>query len=112
MGSSESLGGFQELVMLSVLRLGDDAYGATIQRDLEKNAKRSVSISTIYVTMARLEKKKLVESWLADPTPVRGGRSKRFYKLSRAGLRALRDSRQANERMWKSVKTHPLLRSP
>ena len=107
MTTTESLGGFQQLVMLAVLHLADDAYGATIQRELEGRARRSVSIATVYVTMERLEKKGLVTSWLAEPTPVRGGRSKRFYKLTKTGARALRDSRDELNRMWQDLETHP-----
>ena len=57
--------------------------------------------------MERLEKKGLVTSWLAEPTPVRGGRSKRFYKLTKTGARALRDSRDELNRMWQDLETHP-----
>ncbi len=111
MTTQDSLGGFQQLVMLAVLRLDDEAYGARIQRDLEETAGRSVSISTVYVTMERLERKGLIDSWLADPTPVRGGKSKRFYKLSKTGLPALRESRDELDRMWEGLETHHELKS-
>ncbi len=111
MTTQDSLGGFQQLVMLAVLRLGDRAYGALIQRELEETAGRGVSISTVYVTMERLERKGLIDSWLTDPTPVRGGKSKRFYKLSRTGLRALRESRDELDRMWEGLETHQELKS-
>ena len=107
----DSLGGFQQLVMLAVLRMGDEAYGARIQRELEETAGRSVSISTVYVTMERLERKGLIDSWLADPTPVRGGKSKRFYKLTDTGLQALRESRDELDRMWQGLETHQELKS-
>jgi PadR family transcriptional regulator len=101
--SHEILGGFQQLVMLAVLRLGDDAYGARVQQELEETAGRSVSISTVYVTLERLERKGHVSSWLADPTPVRGGRSKRYYALTPDGLAALNEARDALARMWAGV---------
>ncbi len=107
MSSSESLGGFQQLVMLAALRLGDEAYGARIQDELESTAGRSVSISTVYVTMERLEKKGLVESWLGEPTPVRGGRAKRFYKLTEDGVQVLREARDELFRMWSGLEKHP-----
>ena len=108
---TDSLGGFQQLVMVAVLRLGEGAYGSEIQSELENTAGRSVSIATVYVTMERLQKKGLVDSWLADPTPVRGGRAKRFYKLTEAGVRALHDSREELSRMWEGVDADPKVRS-
>ena len=111
MTTQGSLGGFQQLVMLAVLRLSDEAHGARIQRQLEETAGRSVSISTVYVTMERLERKGLIDSWLADPTPVRGGKSKRFYKLTETGLHALWQSRDELDRMWEGLETHQELRS-
>lgn len=111
MTQQDSLGGFQQLVMLAVLRLGDEAYGAVIQRELEETAGRCVSISTVYVTMERLERKGLIDSWLADPTPVRGGKSKRFYKLTKTGQVALRGSRDELGRMWEGLEAHQELTS-
>ncbi len=107
MSSPESLGGFQQLVMLAALRLGDDAYGARIQEELEGTAGRSVSISTVYVTMERLEKKGLVRSWLGEPTPVRGGRAKRYYELTDDGIDAVRLARDEFARMWSGLDSHP-----
>lgn len=107
MTTQEALGGFQQLVLLAVLRLGDDAYGAEIQRDIEETAGRSVSISTIYVTLERLQKRGLVSSWMGEPTRVRGGRSKRFYELTEDGREALHTARRQLERMWRGVETRP-----
>lgn len=97
------LGGFQQLVMLAVLRLGEAAYGAKIQRELEETAGRRVSISTVYVTLDRLDRKGLVRSWLADPTPVRGGKAKRYYGVTDEGVRALEGARDELLRMWDGV---------
>ena len=101
------LGGFQQIVMLAVLRLGEDAYGTRIQQELESTAGRSVAISTIYVTMDRLSRRGFVQSWLADPTPVRGGKAKRYYRLTPDGLRALHASRLELDKMWDGVETKP-----
>lgn len=109
--SHDILGGFQQLVMLAVLRLGDNAYGAQIQLELDETAGRSVSISTVYVTMERLERKGLVASRLADPTPVRGGRSKRFYQLTDQGVLALQEARDALDKMWDGLEASPRLGS-
>ena len=96
---------FEQLVLLSVLRLGEDAYGGTIRQDLERTAGRAVSGATIYVALSRLERRGLVRSWMADPTPVRGGKSKRFYALEAAGIEALRHAKATLERMWQGVGT-------
>lgn len=100
---------FEQLLMLAVLRLGDGAYGAAIRRDLAATAKRSVSIATIYVALTRLEKHRLVRSWMSDPTPVRGGRSKRHYQVTPAGIKALQEARVRLEEMWAGVaaELHP-----
>jgi DNA-binding PadR family transcriptional regulator len=103
--SQDSLGGLQQLAMLAVLKLGDDAYGATVQQELEHTAGRSVAISTVYVTMERLERKGLVSSYLGEPTPVRGGRAKRRYALTADGVAALNASREEMERMWRAVES-------
>ena len=111
MPTDEVLGAFRQLAMLAVLRLGAEAYGATVQRELEERAGRSVAISTIYVTMERLERKALVRSWLADPTPVRGGKAKRYYALTGSGVAALREARAAIDAMWSGLELDAGLRS-
>lgn len=94
---------FEQLVLLSVLRLGGDAHGATIRRDLEETAHRPVSIPTIYVALSRLEQRGFVRSWMSDPTPVRGGKSKKHYELESEGVAALKSAKATLERMWEGV---------
>lgn len=98
-----SLGDLQQLVMLAVARLGGDAYGAAIQRELEEVGGRSVSVSTVYVTLVRLEKQGLVASRRGDPDPVRGGRPKRFFRLTPEGSAALLELRDSFARMWRGL---------
>jgi DNA-binding PadR family transcriptional regulator len=105
MSNDESLQALQQLVMLSILQLGEEAYGAAIQQELEERAGRSVTIPTIYVSLSRLERRGLVESWLGDPTPVRGGRAKRFYRVTDEGRDALQAARAELERMWTGLDT-------
>ena len=95
---------FEQLVMLAVLQLGEDAYGAPIRRALEEQADRAVSIATIYVSLGRLEERDLVRSWFAAPTKVRGGRSKRLYAVTEPGLAALERSRAHLEQMWEQAR--------
>lgn len=100
----EILGGLQQLVLLAVLRLGHDAYGARIQDELDRRGGRAVAISTVYVTLDRLERRGLVRSWLGEPTPVRGGKAKRYYALTAGGARALQQARSALTRMWAGLR--------
>jgi DNA-binding PadR family transcriptional regulator len=103
MAGKPRLGDLEELVLLAVLRLGADAYGARIRRELVDHAGRSVSISTVYVTLMRLEEKGLARSWLGEPTGRRGGKAKRYFALRPEGEEALRSTRDVRERMWAGV---------
>ena len=103
MTNRQHLREFEQLVLLAVLRLGDNANGATIRRDLEETAGRPVAVATIYVALSRLEKQGLVRSWMSDPLPVRGGKARKCYALESAGIDALRASKQTLERMWAGV---------
>jgi DNA-binding PadR family transcriptional regulator len=100
MSENSKLGELEQIVMLAVLRLGRDAYGAAIQRELDERAGRSVSIATIYVTLTRLEAKGLVASAFAEGGGARGGRAKRVFRLEAGGLEALRRARESLARMW------------
>ena len=89
-----SLGDFEKLVMLAVLHLGPEAYGATIIRELEARTERASSSGAVYVALRRLEKKGLVSSHVGKPDPARGGRPKRYYTVEREGLSCLRQARE------------------
>lgn len=97
------LSDLEQLLLLSVLRLGGDAYGGAIRTDLIEMAGRSVAVATIYVALSRLEDRGFVRSWLADPTPVRGGKAKRYYAVEPAGSEALSEARDVMDRMWNSI---------
>lgn len=93
------LGEFEQLVLLAVLRLGDGAYGTPICREIEERTGRGVARGAVYITLDRMEKKGFLKSRFADSTPERGGRARRYYKLQKAGLVALRDSIERISRM-------------
>jgi DNA-binding PadR family transcriptional regulator len=99
MANVPNLGELEQLIILAILRLGDDAYGVTIRAELSKRAGRAVAPGALYTTLERLENKGLVTSRMGDPTPQRGGRAKRFVKVSPAGLQALKRAVRAYERM-------------
>ena len=92
---SVPLGEFEQLILLALLRLGPDAYGATVRREIEERAGREVSISAVYTTLERLERKGLVRSRIGTPTPERGGRRRRHFELLPLGARSLRDAYRA-----------------
>ena len=89
------LGDFEQLVLLGVLRLADDAYGAAIRQEIHERSGRDVSINAVYTTLDRLETKGLLHSWSGEPTPQRGGRRRKFYGLRPAGLAAIRQAYNA-----------------
>ncbi len=92
MATDNYLGEFEHLVMLALLRLGDDAYGVTILNTIEERAGRSVSFGAVYSTLRRLARRGYVSSRLGEPEPVRGGRAKKFFELTDPGVRALQRS--------------------
>jgi PadR family transcriptional regulator PadR len=100
---SENLGEFEQLVMCAVLRLDDDAYGASVRDELKDRAARDVSPGAIFTTLERLGARGLVTSRYGEPTPERGGRRKRFYRLTADGRRALARSLDTVKRMARGL---------
>ena len=98
------LGEFEQLILLALVRLGDDAYGVTIRDTLRERAGRDVSFGAIYSTLRRLEAKGLVRSTLGDPEPVRGGRAKKLVTVTARGRAALADAQRAFGRMAEGLK--------
>ncbi len=99
----KSLGEFEQLVLLACVRLGPDAYSVPIIREIEGRTGRSASHAAIYVALKRLEKKGYVSSHIGDPSPERGGRSKRHYEVFPHAIEELRASRDALLSMWEGV---------
>ena len=99
----ESLGEFEQLVLLAILRLGDDAYGIPVVEEIEAQTNRTVSRPAVYIALRRLGNKRLVSSTLAEPTPEQGGRAKTYYRVEKAGLTLLADSRQDLLNMWRGL---------
>jgi DNA-binding PadR family transcriptional regulator len=93
------LGELEQVVMLATLRLGDEGYGVTIQDAIRRAAGRDLTIGTIHKTLVRLEAKGMIASRMGDASPVRGGRAKRHYKVTPAGLKALRAGIDALRRL-------------
>jgi PadR family transcriptional regulator, regulatory protein PadR len=97
---SRSIGEFELAILLSIASLGEDAYGVAVRAAVSKRLGREGSIGAVYTTLQRLENKGFVKSWTSDPSPVRGGRAKRYFELTAAGDRALRAAQATAERLW------------
>jgi PadR family transcriptional regulator, regulatory protein PadR len=109
MTGRDNLGEFEHIVILALLRLEDHAYGVTVRQEIELRTHREVSIGAVYATLDRLETKGYVRSHRGDPTPERGGRSKRFFRVTSKGvaavsrtLRALRSMTEGLSLVWRN----------
>ncbi|HUF47248.1 MAG TPA: PadR family transcriptional regulator [Vicinamibacterales bacterium] len=103
----DHIGEFEELVLLAVQGLPDQAYGVSVQQLLERETSRRVSIGAVYAALDRLEAKGLVRSRIAPGTAVRGGRSRRAFIPTAAGARALAEMRRVRDRLWRAAGSTP-----
>jgi DNA-binding PadR family transcriptional regulator len=99
LGSRKYLGEFEQLVLLAILQLRGTAYGMTIRMEIKARTNRPTSLGAIYTTLERLESKGFVSSWVGEPTPERGGRAKKFFKLEGAGQQALQEAQAVSAKM-------------
>jgi DNA-binding PadR family transcriptional regulator len=97
------LGEFELMLLLAVIHLGEEAYGVPISRELEAHRGRSVSVGSVYAALERLEAKGMVASSLGDPTPQRGGKAKRYFRITKAGLRQVHETRRVLSKLWKTL---------
>ena len=98
--TAERLGEFEELLLLTLRVLKDDTYGVPIQRYLSRATGREVSMGAVYATLDRLEQKGLVRSELGEATAERGGKRKRLFSVTPAGMHAVREARKLRDRLW------------
>ena len=101
--SKEKLGEFEELILLMIIILKDDAYGLGICEELQEQTMRSVTIGAVHATLVRLERKGLVKSHLGDPTKERGGRRKRLFILTAYGKKVLFESCEMKINIWRQI---------
>src|ERR1017187_9959452 len=97
------LGEFELMVMLALMRLGDEAYGVPISHEIELRSGREVALGSVYAALERLEEKGLVTSRLGDPTAERGGRAKRYFNVTAHGLRGVRETQKALMNLWRGL---------
>ena len=107
--SDRSLGEFEQIVLLAILRLGDQAYGVPISRELERHRGRDVSVGSVYAALERMESKGLVASTVGDPTPERGGKANRYFRVTREGLRQVHATRRVLIKLWQGLPDPKLL---
>ncbi len=97
------LGEFELMLLLAVIHLGEEAYGVPISRELEAQRGRDVAVGSVYAALERLETKGLVASSLGDPTPERGGKAKRYFRITKEGLRQVHETRRVLTRLWQTI---------
>jgi PadR family transcriptional regulator PadR len=100
MARRNHLGNLELMVMLVLIRLGDEAYGVSISRELAERIGREVALGSVYASLERLEGKGLVSSVVGEPTRERGGRAKRYFRLNPKGLRQVRETQRALKKLW------------
>ncbi len=104
MGNKVSyLGELEQMLLWTVLRLGDDAYGMAVRDELERRSGRDSARGAVYITLDRLVKKGYLEASLGDATPERGGRSRRYFQVTEEGKAALREAREALLSVWSGL---------
>jgi PadR family transcriptional regulator len=94
------LGEFQEIVLLTILVLDDNAYGVTIKREIKERVNRSISRGALHTALTRLEEKGFIKSWQGEANEERGGRKKRYYDVSNKGVSALQDAKAIRDQLW------------
>lgn len=99
------IGEFEELVMLTIASLDQDAYGVSIKQEIEKRADRSISIGALHSTLTRLEEKRFIDSKLGEPTQERGGRRKRYFELTQKGKASLHQIKELRDSLWKDSRS-------
>ena len=97
------LGEFELIVLLALLRAGENAYGVPIARVIEESTGREVSVGSVYAALERLQQKGMVSSSLGDPTPERGGRAKRYFRVTKAGLQQVRKTQKTLAALWQGL---------
>jgi DNA-binding PadR family transcriptional regulator len=103
MAQKQSIGDVELLVLLALIRLGPEAYGVPIAREIEARGKRTLALGSVYAALERLAEKGLVTSQLGEATQERGGRAKRYFQVTAKGLREVRSTRQSLVGMWQDL---------
>jgi PadR family transcriptional regulator PadR len=100
---NNSLGSFEEVVLLAVAILGEDAYGVSIRQELAERLSKSISVSALQTALRRLEEKGFLNSEFGEATAVRGGKRKRYFKITAAGIKILKETQEMRQHMWQAI---------
>lgn len=103
MAKPNYLGEFELMVLLTIVRLGEEAYGVPLARELAATRGRDVAVGSVYAALDRLEEKGLISSALGESTPERGGRAKRYFRITEQGLRSVHETREVLNKLWRSL---------
>ena len=103
--SSRALGELEQLVLLAILRLGEEAYGVPIMEEIEQRTGRAVNRSAVYVALTRMEKRGLLTSRMGEPTPERGGKARRYFSVKPEAVAKIKASKEALASMWEGVES-------
>jgi PadR family transcriptional regulator PadR len=103
MAERNYLGELELMILLSVVRLGEEAYGVPISREIGTQVGREVTLGSVYAALERMEARGLVASRLGDSTPERGGKAKRYFRVTKAGLRQVQETRRVLQQMWRNL---------
>ena len=110
MSIPDRLSDVEQQALLAVWRLGDEAYGANIRDELARHTGRRLSISAVYVTLVRLEKRAMVSSHVAEPTAERGGKGKRHFRIAPTGVESLKQARAQLDSLWQGLEVTEISR--
>ncbi len=98
------LGHYELMIMLAIMRLGEDAYGVPICREIEEQGGREIAVGSVYAALERLEEKGLVASAIGEPTPERGGRAKKYFSVTTKGLREVREAHRTLAKLCEGLR--------
>jgi PadR family transcriptional regulator, regulatory protein PadR len=108
MRTGSYLGEFELMLLLAVIHLGDEAYGVPIARHIEQHRGRMVSVGSVYAALERLQAKGLIASSLGEATPERGGKAKRYFRITKEGLRQVHETRRVLTALWRTIPSYKL----
>jgi PadR family transcriptional regulator, regulatory protein PadR len=97
------IGNLDLIAMSALIRLGDEGYGVSISHEIKETTGSEVALGTIYAVLQRLEREGMVKSWLGEATPERGGRAKRYFRMTAKGLKEVKQMRRVLGRLWQGV---------
>jgi DNA-binding PadR family transcriptional regulator len=109
MGKGDYLGEFEQLVLLALATVGENAPGRDVYEEITRTTGRDVAVTAVYVTLNRLHKKGYVSAEMGEATPERGGRAKKLFRLEAEGAEALKRARRQFDVLWQAARSHPEL---